>query len=95
MLGQFLRLSNELACLDTPSSFTHLSMGNFFNQEAPLVNHEQYIGNKSDLVTLKVGRDDAWLDQKIFQLLVKLDSAPIQVNGTSDLARHQNADIYF
>lgn len=78
-LGGFLSLSNQLACLERPSSFNQLSLENFFHNEAPVAVHEQYIGNRSDMLSIKAHRDDAWLDRKIFQLLVKLDSVPIRV----------------
>lgn len=78
--GEFLNLSHQLAGLERPSSFNQMSLENFFDVEAPIAKSEQYIGNTTDMVALKAGRDDAWLDRKIFQLLCKLDSAPIRVS---------------
>lgn len=56
-----------------------------------MVISEQYIGNTGDMVALKAGRDDAWLDRRIFQLLCRLDSAPIRVSSRG--ASSCNLDI--
>lgn len=58
-------MSIKLAALDRPSTFEKLSLQNFFRNKRPLVKHENYIGNMSDLITLRADRDDAWLDRQI------------------------------
>ncbi|KAH7635317.1 hypothetical protein B0T09DRAFT_370564 [Sordaria sp. MPI-SDFR-AT-0083] len=76
--GELLTISNNLANIDRPSHFDLQSLESFFKAKEPLVRHERYLGCQSDLVTLKAGRDDAWLDRRIIQLLVKYNCAPLR-----------------
>ncbi|KAK1774852.1 hypothetical protein QBC45DRAFT_24718 [Copromyces sp. CBS 386.78] len=76
--GELLTISNNLANIDRPSHFDLQSLDNFFKAKEPLVRHERYLGCQSDLITLKAGRDDAWLDRRIIQLLVKYNCAPLR-----------------
>lgn len=76
--GELLIMSNNLANFDRPSRFDIQSLENFFRAKEPLFRHERYIGCQSDMITLKAGRDDAWLDRVIMQLLVKYNCAPLR-----------------
>ncbi|KAK3955217.1 hypothetical protein QBC32DRAFT_380493 [Pseudoneurospora amorphoporcata] len=75
---ELLTISNNLANTDRPSHFDLQSLDGFFKAKEPLVRHERYLGCQSDLITLKAGRDDAWLDRRIIQLLVKYNCAPLR-----------------
>lgn len=79
--GELLIMSNNLANFDRPSRFDIQSLENFFRAKEPLFRHERYIGCQSDMITLKAGRDDAWLDRVIMQLLVKYNCAPLRVGS--------------
>jgi hypothetical protein len=51
----------------------------YFDEEAPLCNVESYIYWKEDIITLKPGRETAWLDAFIENVLQKLSSRFIRV----------------
>jgi hypothetical protein len=51
----------------------------YFDEEAPLCNVESYIYWKEDIITLKPGRETAWLDAFIEKVLQKLTSKFIRV----------------
>lgn len=61
-----------------------MSVQNFFRNKQPLVNHENYIGNTADLITLKAERDDAWLDRQILWLLVRANNRVLSVSPLDD-----------
>jgi hypothetical protein len=61
----------------TPSEYT--SVENFMNNERPLVEDEgSFIYRKEDLVTLRPGREHAWLDSTIEKVLRVVDCSMIQ-----------------
>lgn len=74
-------MSNNLANFDRPSHFDLQSLENFFKTKEPLVKHERYLNCQADMITLKAGRDDAWLDEVIMRLLVKYNCAPLRVGS--------------
>lgn len=80
-------MSSKLAALERPSTFERMSLQNFFSNNQPLVLHEGYIGNTTDLVTLKAERDDAWLDRMILWLLVKANNRLLSVSSTEFVHR--------
>lgn len=73
-------MSNKLAALDRPTNFERTNLQRFFRNKKPLVLQEGYIGNASDLVTLKADRDDAWLDRQILGLLVRANNRFLSVS---------------
>lgn len=77
--GELLCLSNKLAALDRPTTFERTSIQNFFKNKQPLALQEGYIGNDTDLVTLKAERDDAWLDRVILGLLIRANNRFLRV----------------
>jgi len=80
--------SYQLANLDKPTDFDLESLENFSRTQKPLAVHETYFACGSDMVSLKAGRDDAWLDRVIFKLLVRLNSAPLRVSMISAVFCH-------
>lgn len=62
---------NELAALNKPASTDRSSVENWLDdqEQAPIISEESWIQNKEDLITLKPGRDNAWLDQFVERLL--------------------------
>lgn len=78
--GELLCMSNKLAALDRPTKFERTNLHRFFRSRQPLVLHEDYIGNASDLVSLKADRDDAWLDRQILGLLIRANNRFLSVS---------------
>ncbi|POS69243.1 hypothetical protein DHEL01_v212366 [Diaporthe helianthi] len=72
--GELLCISSKLAALDRPSRFETTNVENFFFNKQPIVLQEGYIGNITDLVTLKAEKDEAWLDRQILVLLVRANN---------------------
>jgi hypothetical protein len=65
-------LGGDLACFNRPPTRDYLSVKSYFDEEAPLCNAEEYIYCKEDIITLKSGRENAWLDdfvEKALQIL--------------------------
>ncbi|KAK3401496.1 hypothetical protein B0T20DRAFT_492207 [Sordaria brevicollis] len=87
--GDLLTVSNNLANFDRPSRFDLQSLENFFKAKEPLVRHERYLNCQGDMITLKAGRDDAWLDEVIMRLLVKYNCAPLRYIFTNAETRAQ------
>lgn len=82
--------SSKLAALERPSDFEIISIRNFFHNRQPVVKHEGYIGNTTDLVTLKAERDDAWLDRVLLRLLVRANNGVLSVS----LATQKNGNYF-
>jgi hypothetical protein len=55
-------LGRDFACFNRPPTRDYLSVKSYFDEEAPLFNAEGYIYCKEDIITLKSGRENAWLD---------------------------------
>jgi len=53
----------------------------YFDEETPLCNLESYIYHKEDIITLKPGRENAWLDAAVEKCLQKLPCEAIQVRA--------------
>jgi hypothetical protein len=62
----------------------------YFDEEAPLCNVESYIYWKEDIITLKPGRETAWLDAFIEKVLQKLTSKFIRVRLTDPIGVSAN-----
>jgi hypothetical protein len=61
-----MRAAQSLTHCNRPSSSEHESVRNFFNRRQPVVPSElQFINCKEDLITLRPGREHAWLDAAI------------------------------
>ena len=61
--------------MNQPSKSEHQSVWNYLVNTKPVVEEERsFILHKEDLVTLRVGREHAWLDSAIEHLLKWLHS---------------------
>jgi hypothetical protein len=77
---QLLTAARDIASLNRPPSRDYLSVKSYFDEEAPLCNVESYIYCKEDIITLKPGRETAWLDAFIENVLHRLPSRFIRVS---------------
>ena len=65
-----MQAAQSLTHCNRPSSSEHDSVRNFFNRRQPLVPNEQkFIHRKEDLITLRPGREHAWLDSALEKTL--------------------------
>ncbi|KAH9219762.1 hypothetical protein DL95DRAFT_291332, partial [Leptodontidium sp. 2 PMI_412] len=68
---QLLNAARDLATYNRPSSRDYSSVKSYFDEEAPVCNTESYIYCREDLITLKPGRENAWLDAMVEKILQK------------------------
>ncbi|KAL8818524.1 MAG: hypothetical protein Q9223_002866 [Gallowayella weberi] len=85
--GQFLLQAQQMVALNKPADRDHLSVQNFLengyeeNGEKlrPLMAADsEFIYRKEDLVTLRPGRESAWLDAFVERLLKMIHCKPVQ-----------------
>ena len=82
--GELLRQSKELVSWNTPSTRDYASVVNWMDTEAPLFEAESaFIKEKEDLITLRPGREHAWLDAFIERTLQAFHCRFIQVGASS------------
>lgn len=72
--------NRELGEFSKPPPTDYESVQAFFHLNAPLVYEETYIRRKEDIITLKPGRESAWLDALILKLLLKFSNSAIRVS---------------
>jgi hypothetical protein len=79
--ANLLHSAHLLTALNKPTSRDHRSVENFMNNAQPIVPSEaSFIYHKEDLITLRPGREQAWLETSIEMLLGKLDCAVTRVS---------------
>jgi hypothetical protein len=76
---QLLIAARDIASLNRPTARDYLRAKSYFDEESPLCNVESYIYCKEDIITLKPGRETAWLDAFIEKVLQKFASRFIRV----------------
>jgi len=70
-----------MVSLNRPTAGEYRSVENFMNNEKPLVKKEgSFIYQKEDLVTLRPGREHAWLDTSVEKFLRLFNCSFIQVS---------------
>ena len=79
---QLLTAARDLASFNRPPARDYLSVKSYFDEETPLCNIESYIYHKEDLISLKPGRENAWLDVAVEKILQKLPYKLIRVITT-------------
>jgi hypothetical protein len=78
--AELLTVAQTMAALNKPAKRDYTSVKNYFLDEAPLdAEDEYYIYRKEDIITLKPGRENAWLDGVIERILQKLNCPPVRV----------------
>jgi hypothetical protein len=78
---QLLNAVRDLANFNRPPDRDYQSVKSYFDEEDPLCNVESYILHKEDIVSLKPGRENAWLDAFVEKILQKLYCKPIRVGS--------------
>ena len=69
-IASLMQAAQSLTNCNRPSSGEHHSVRNFINYRQPLVPSEQkFILCKEDLITLRPGREHAWLDSSMEKVL--------------------------
>lgn len=89
LAGQYLLQAHQVVSMSKPAERDHLSVKNFlengFEEEGRLVRplmqaDSDFIYRNEDLVTLRPGRESAWLDAFVERVLKMLNWKPIQVS---------------
>lgn len=80
-IAELLNIAQTMVALNKPASRDYKSVKNFFDNETPLCDDEYYIYHKEDIITLKPGRENAWLDGIIERILQKFTCAPVKVSS--------------
>lgn len=87
-VGQILLQAQQMVAMNKPSDRDHLSLQNFMEngfQEngepvRPLIKEDtEFVYRKEDLITLRPGRESAWLDAIVERALKMIHCAPIKV----------------
>ncbi|KAL8683115.1 MAG: hypothetical protein Q9186_000929 [Xanthomendoza sp. 1 TL-2023] len=87
LLRQFLLQAQQMVALNKPADRDHLSVQNFLENGyedngqklRPLMAADsEFIYRKEDLVTLRPGRESAWLDAFVERLLKMIHCKPVQ-----------------
>jgi len=84
---QLLNAARDLATYHRPSSRDYSSVKSYFDEEAPVCNSESYIYYREDLVTLKPGRENAWLDAVVEKILQKCSCRIVRVRPLQDITK--------
>ena len=80
-LAQILGAAHQLMSLNKPAPGDYKSVEAYINNEKPLEQAEgSYIYRKEDFITLRAGRDHAWLDTSIERLLQVFNCRLVEVS---------------
>jgi hypothetical protein len=83
-----LQAAQAMVALNKPTTSEYMSVETFMNNEKPLVEEEgSFIYRKEDLVTLRPGREHAWLDSTVEKVLRIVDCSIIQVSHVDRISR--------
>jgi hypothetical protein len=76
---QILLHSQQLAMINKPTERDYTSVANFLHYRTPLVDVDaEFIYKKEDLITLRPGRESAWLDAFVERVLKMFPLRPVQ-----------------
>jgi hypothetical protein len=79
-LATLMRSAQTMTSLNRPTSAEYTSVENFMDNEKPVPRPQfSFIYHKEDLVTLRAGREHAWLDSQVEKLLKACDGRLVQV----------------
>ncbi|KIM94110.1 hypothetical protein OIDMADRAFT_184533 [Oidiodendron maius Zn] len=77
--AELLGAAHTLAGLSKPAKRDYTSVRNYIDDESPLIGEEaEYILCKEDLITIRPGRENAWLDAFVEKFLQKISCPPIK-----------------
>lgn len=87
-----MTLARDVASFNRPSNRDYRSVKSYFDEEAPLCSVESYIYRKEDIISLKPGRETAWLDTVIENILQKCGCGIIRVSYSAPLLMLANTN---
>jgi hypothetical protein len=91
--AELLTVAQTLVAFNKPAPRDYTSVKNYFENDPPLNSEDEcYIYRKEDMITLKPGRENAWLDGTIERVLQKLTCPPIRVRLSPKQHYHKYAD---
>ena len=79
-IAELLTIARDLTSLSKPASRDYKSVRTYFKDKKPVCQDEQYIDHKEDIITLKPGRENAWLDAMVEKGLRKFASPTIRAS---------------
>jgi len=80
--------ARELVALNKPANKDHQSLTDYMYNSQPLCDDEtEWAYKREDLVTLRPGREHAWLDASVEHLLKWLKCDAIEVWNSATLSR--------
>jgi hypothetical protein len=83
--AELVNIAQTMVAINKPASRDFKSVQNFFYNEQPFCKEDEYyIYHKEDIVTLKPGRENAWLDGIVETILQKFTCTPIRVGLSQD-----------
>jgi hypothetical protein len=71
-IADLISTARELADYSKPPEQDFLSVERYFDGRRPVTNRERYIYFKDDLITLKPGRGEVWLDFLLWAFLRRI-----------------------
>ena len=81
-LVELLAAAQTLTSFSKPTNREYKNVRNYFENKEPLLSNDmEYICVKEDLITIKPGRPDSWLDIFVEKLLQKIGCLPINVKS--------------
>jgi hypothetical protein len=81
-LVELLASAQTLTSFSKPTNREYKNVRNYFANNEPLLSNDmEYIYVKEDLITIKTGRPDSWLDIFVEKLLQKIGCLPINVKS--------------
>jgi len=91
--GKLLTTAHELVALNRPAASDYKSVENYIYNNHPLIKREEdWIVCKEDLITLRPGREHAWLDFGIEHLLKWMRCPLIEYIFCSDETKEKSGD---
>ncbi|KAI9798990.1 MAG: hypothetical protein M1833_004343 [Piccolia ochrophora] len=77
--GQLLLQAQQMVAMNRPGARDYRSVQNFMAKKRPLLEADaDFVYRKEDLVTLRPGRESAWLDAFVERILILFSCGPIQ-----------------
>ena len=88
-----LTAARDLTSLSKPAARDYKSVQYYFDQKAPVCEDEKYINYKEDIITLKPGRENAWLDAVVEKGLRKFSSPTIRARDPTALSFQRHSSL--
>ena len=86
--GKVLTQANQLQGLSRPTDRDHASVSNYFANHQPLMEDDRdFLYHKEDLVTIRAGREHAWLDAAVEGFLRWYPCRPLKVRSFPPFSR--------